>query len=289
MYGIEGRSWVAMGDPVGSSDEARELAWRFRELSERHYGWTVFYEVCPQSLPLYLDLGLTLLKIGETANIPLDRFSLEGGARKGLRQGYHRLEREGFQFCLAESEEVHLLIPELRKISDNWLAQKNTREKGFSLGFFQPEYLQRCPVALVRQNGRTVAFANLWVGAAREEFSIDLMRYQPEISRGVIDFLIICLLLWGKKEGYQQFNLGMAPFAGMEDRPYAPLWHRLGALIYRHGEHFYNFQGLRAYKQKFNPVWEPRYLALPGGIAIPQVLANISSLISGGVKGIFGK
>lgn len=289
MYGIEGRSWVALGDPVGSPVEGRELVWRFRELSERHYGWTVFYEVGAESLPLYLDLGLTILKIGETARIPLDRFSLEGGENKGLRQGYHRLEREGFQFGIAEAEEVLALIPELEEISEAWLRQKNTREKGFSLGFFQPQYLQRLPVAWVRKDGRTVAFANLWFGAGREELSIDLMRFLPETSRGIMDFLLVSLLLWGKKEGYRWFNLGMAPFSGLEDRPHAPLWNRLGALIYRHGEHFYNFQGLREYKEKFNPVWEPRYLALPGGIILPQVLANIATLVSGGVRGVFGK
>ena len=289
MYGVEGRSWVAMGDPVGAPAEGRELAWRFRELSERHGGWTVFYEIGPQNLPLYLDLGLTLLKIGETANIPLDRFALEGGLHKSLRQGFHRLKREGFEFGIAAAGDVPALLPELKGISDAWLRQKNTREKGFSLGFFQPDYLQRFPVACVRQEGRVVAFANLWCGAGREELSIDLMRFLPESPRGVMDFLLVSLLLWGKEEGYRQFNLGMAPLSGLEERPHAPLWNRLGALIYRHGEHFYNFQGLREYKEKFNPLWEPRYLALPGGIALPRVLANLATLISGGVKGVLGR
>lgn len=289
MYGIEGRTWVSMGGPIGSPTEGRELVWRFRELSERHDGWTVFYEVGPEHLPLYLDLGLTLLKIGETASIPLEGFALEGGGHRSLRQGFHRLEREGFAFGIAPIEEVPALLPALKEISDAWLRQKNTREKGFSLGFFQPDYLQRFPVACVRHEGRIVAFANVWCGAGREELSIDLMRFLPEISRGVMDFLLVSLLLWGKKEGYRRFNLGMAPFAGLEDRPHAPLWNRLGALIFRHGEHFYNFQGLREYKEKFNPIWEPRYLALPGGIALPRVLANIATLVSGGARGIFGK
>lgn len=289
MYGVEGRSWVAMGDPVGAPAEGRELAWRFHELSERCAGWTVFYEVGPENLPLYLDLGLTLLKIGETASIPLEGFALEGGEHRSLRQGFHRLEREGFQFEIVEAGDVPALLAELKEISDAWLRQKNSREKGFSLGFFQPDYLLRLSVACVRQEGRIVAFANLWRGAGREELSIDLMRFRPETFRGVMDFLLVNLVLWGKGQGYRRFNLGMAPLAGLEDRPHAPLWNRLGALIYRHGEHFYNFQGLREYKEKFHPVWEPRYLALPGGIALPRVLANIATLVSGGARGIFGK
>jgi phosphatidylglycerol lysyltransferase len=59
--------------------------------------------------------------------------------------------------------------------------------------------------------------------------------------------------------------------------------------LFRHGEHFYNFQGLRQYKAKFDPVWEPRYVASPAGIALPRILTNISSLISGGLMGMIAK
>jgi phosphatidylglycerol lysyltransferase len=59
--------------------------------------------------------------------------------------------------------------------------------------------------------------------------------------------------------------------------------------VFLHGEHFYNFQGLRAYKEKFDPVWEPRYLASQGGFALPWVLVNLTSLISGGIAGTLKK
>jgi phosphatidylglycerol lysyltransferase len=75
----------------------------------------------------------------------------------------------------------------------------------------------------------------------------------------------------------------------MEARALAPLWHRLNALVYRHGEHFYNFQGLRQYKEKFDPEWSPRYLAAPGGIALPRVLTDVSSLIAGGLVGLVAR
>jgi phosphatidylglycerol lysyltransferase len=81
----------------------------------------------------------------------------------------------------------------------------------------------------------------------------------------------------------------MTPFAGMEDHALAPLWNRLGAFIFTYGEHFYNFQGLRQYKQKFDPQWEPKYIASPGGLALPGIITNIASLISGGVKGVIAK
>jgi phosphatidylglycerol lysyltransferase len=289
MYTLEGRSWIAMGDPVGPDTRWPELIWKFRELSDRYGGRTVFYEIGPDHLHLYLDLGLSLLKLGEEARVPLTTFSLEGGARKDLRYTRRKLEKEGCRFEVMQPESVAAHLDELKKISDAWLTEKSTREKGFSLGFFQPDYIRRCPVALVIRNERIEAFANLWTGAQLEELSLDLMRYLPEAAEGVMEFLFICLMLWGKEQGYHWFNLGMAPFSGLENRALAPLWNRLGAFVFRHGEHFYNFQGLRQYKEKFDPQWRPKYLASPGGLALPQIFANLATLISGGVKGVVAK
>ncbi|TLY85488.1 MAG: DUF2156 domain-containing protein, partial [Gammaproteobacteria bacterium] len=74
---------------------------------------------------------------------------------------------------------------------------------------------------------------------------------------------------------------------GLDAHPLAPAWHRVGNLIFRYGEHFYNFEGLRRYKAKFDPTWEPRYLVARGGIALPRVLVDVSVLIAGGVKELF--
>jgi phosphatidylglycerol lysyltransferase len=249
----------------------------------------VFYEVGTANLPLYIDLGLTLLKLGEEAVVPLDGFSLDGGARKGLRRARGEAVKRGACFEVVPAAAVPPLLAELRAVSDAWLASKRTREKGFSLGTFDEAYLRRFPAAVVRLEGRVVAFANLWLGAGQSELSLDLMRYAPGAPCGVMDYLFIELMLWGKQHGYGHFNLGMAPLSGLESRQLAPLWTRAGAAVFRHGEHFYNFQGLRRYKEKFDPVWEPRYLASPGGLALPRILANVTALISGGLRGVVAK
>jgi phosphatidylglycerol lysyltransferase len=87
-------------------------------------------------------------------------------------------------------------------------------------------------------------------------------------------------MLWGKQQGYQWFNLGMAPLSGIENRPLAPMWNRVVNLAFHHSDHFYNFEGLRRYKEKFAPVWSPKYLASPGGWILPRILADLVTLIS---------
>jgi phosphatidylglycerol lysyltransferase len=289
MYGVRGRSWISMGDPIGPPEVRRELAWHFRELADRHGGLVAFYEVDTVDLPIYLDLGLALRRLGEEARVALDRFSLDGSARKGLRNTQRRVQREGCRFEVVPRERVPALLPELREISDAWLASRNTREKRFSLGFFDPAYLGRMPLALVWHGDRIVAFANVWASAHKEELSIDLMRHRDDLPSGVMEFLFVELLLWGQQEGYRWFSLGMAPLSGFEHRRLSPLWNRFGALLFRHGEHFYNFQGLRAFKSKFDPVWEPRYLAAPSGFSVPFVLTDVAALISGGIAGVVAR
>jgi phosphatidylglycerol lysyltransferase len=115
------------------------------------------------------------------------------------------------------------------------------------------------------------------------------MRYDHFAPKDVMDALFVHIILWAKEQGYRWFALGMAPLSGLADSPAAPLWNRLASFLYEHGEAVYNFQGLRAFKEKFNPVWEPRYLAYPGGFRLPLVLADVSALVAGGYRKIFLK
>jgi phosphatidylglycerol lysyltransferase len=289
MYQVQGRSWIALGDPVGPASEAEELVWRFRELSDEHGGRVVFYQSSVECLPLYVDLGLAAMKIGEEARVPLANFSLEGSIRAELRTARRRGERDRVTFEVVQPADVPQILPALRTISAAWLKDKAAAEKGFSVGWFSERYLRNFPIALVRRDGEPVAFANLWQSAGREEVAVDLMRFGPDAPPGAMDYLFVELMLWARQEGFAWFNLGVAPLAGLERHPLAPAWHRIGNFIFRHGEHFYNFEGLRRYKAKFHPNWEPKYLVTPGGVGLPLILVDVSVLIAGGIKELFVK
>lgn len=278
MYAIENRSWISMGDPVGSDESISDLVWKFRELCDQYDGWPVFYQVDKEHLSIYLDQGMTLLKIGEEACVPIQDFSIEG-QHKSLRTNRNKLAKSGLSFETVDRVNVPDIMPRLRSISDAWMSEKRAAEKGFSLGFFSEDYLNRYPCAVVKSGEAIIAFANVWQSLGKHELSIDLMRYDSSGPNGLMDFLFTELLLWGKAEGYQWFNMGMAPLSGIENRPLAPLWNKALGFAYRHGDHFYSFEGLRQYKQKFDPVWQPKYLACPGGLALPRIVTDLTRLI----------
>jgi phosphatidylglycerol lysyltransferase len=279
MYQASGGSWVCMGDPVGPAVLCEPLAWEFLETCDGMAVSPVFYQVAPDNLSLYIDLGMTLSKLGEEARVPLQAFSLDGPA-----QMHRRAARDGAQFEVVARADVPAILPQLRKVSDAWLAEKQAGEKRFSLGYFDEGYLSRFDCAVVRCGGAIVAFANLWRAGINTELSVDLMRYGEGAPKGVIDFLLVESMLWGRAQKYQWFSLGMAPLSGLEEHALAPTWHKLGRMVQRYGETFYHFEGLRKYKEKFLPVWRPRYLATAGKFGVAGALLDVTSLISGGVS-----
>ncbi|HTC37991.1 MAG TPA: bifunctional lysylphosphatidylglycerol flippase/synthetase MprF, partial [Steroidobacteraceae bacterium] len=288
MFQTSGNSWVAMGDPIGPPELGEELAWEFLEDCDGMAVSPVFYQVTPERLPLYVDLGLTLSKLGEEARVPLETFSLDGAARADLRQAHRRAGRDAATFEMIERGGVAAILPELRAVSDAWLEAKNAVEKRFSLGFFDERYIAHFDVGVVRHQGAVVAFANLWRGGSTE-LSVDLMRYNEAAPKGVVDYMLIECMLWGRGRGFRWFNLGMAPLSGLEEHALAPTWHKLGRIVQRYGETFYNFEGLRKFKEKFDPVWRPRYLAAPDGLAMAGALLDVTALISGGVRNVLRK
>ena len=289
MFAVRGGNWIAMGEPVGLAEEIPSLVWSFREAADAAGAGIVFYAMGRDFLPLAVDLGLSVQKIGETAIVPLAEFSLEGPDRARLRQVYNRAGRDGLSFDVLAPQDVSAHMERLQAISDEWLDAHGGAEKGFSLGRFDPDYIASFPIAIARFEGEIVAFANLWPGAGKREIAIDLMRFSAAAPRAVMDYLFVSGMLWAKGEGYQRFDLGMAPLSGLEAHRLAPAMSRIGAFLFEHANAVYGFEGLRAYKDKFHPVWEPLYLAAPNARALPGALADVGILTSGGLTQMFRK
>ncbi|HTM96977.1 MAG TPA: bifunctional lysylphosphatidylglycerol flippase/synthetase MprF [Croceibacterium sp.] len=280
MYRVQGPNWIVMGDPVGREERWADLLWKLREQADAEQGRILLYQISAACLPHAIDLGLSIVKYGEEARVDLAEFTLSGPHAKSLRHAERRAVRDGAEFAVLPAAQVAQHLAELQAVSDDWLEAKRQREKAFSLGRFDPAYIARFACAVVRVEGRIVAFANILATANREEMSVDLMRHAPVIPYGTMDFLFVQLLRHAQAEEYRWFTLGIAPLSGVDGRKLAPAWARAAAFLFRHGEILYDFNGLRSYKAKFATHWESRYIAGPRGMAFARAMAAVHHIVS---------
>ena len=279
-YAKAGKMHIAMGPPIGPRTAWKDTLEAWRAQADLTGETVAIYAATPDLLPDLLDLGFKVEKIGENAILDLPDFSLSGRKREVIRRGSRKIaERAGGTFEMALPPHSPDLLARLAPVSNAWLAANGTHEKAFSLGKFEPEFLNHCPIGIVALNGETVAFGTLLTTPDNSWAGIDLMRYDPDKAiTNTMDFLLVELIQWARQEEYQAFDLAMAPLSGLIDAEYAPLFARIGHFIFERGERFYNFKGLRRFKQKFNPRWEPRYIATPKYWQLPIALAHAARL-----------
>ena len=284
-YGSVRDRLVALGSPCGSDAGIARAILDFRHFADAQDRVPVFYEVLEPDLSLYHDHGFDLFKLGELALVRLDEFSLTGKRWEDLRQATNRAVKEKLTFELVYPPFDTALLTDLERVSDAWLADKGSSEKGFSLGRFDPEYFSWSPLGLVRRDGELIAFANVLPPyGPGGHASVDLMRHVADTPRSTMDFLFAKVMLWAQEQGYELFSLGMAPLSRVGDNPYARVNERLAALAFQYGNRLYNYQGVRRYKDKFKPEWIGSYLAYPRGVWVPGLLIDIAALVSGGYR-----
>ncbi|MDG0808613.1 bifunctional lysylphosphatidylglycerol flippase/synthetase MprF [Cohnella rhizosphaerae] len=279
-YSIIRNKFVVLGDPLGDASLISSGIQECQRHADLYDLEVVFYQVAPGYLPIYHENGYRFFKLGEEALVNLTTFSLAGKANNNHRNVINRFERDGYRFEVLQPPHDQLTLERLRRISAAWL--KGRREKGFSLGWFETAYLQKAPIAvLLAPDGQEVSFATLAPSYDKgRTMSIDLMRHLADTPNGTMDFLFIRLLEWSRDQGYSVFNLGMAPLASVGEARAAMREEKLANRLYEYGGHWYGFKGLRKYKEKFRPTWEPRYLAYPARVTLPVLLVELILLIA---------
>lgn len=291
MYARSGRSCVALGDPVGPPQHAPALIRHFHTRCTSHGLRPVFHELSNDHLATATALGLHRLRIAEEARVRLDTFSLTGRRRHNLRNRLRNAATDGRTFTWIPSlADAPHWLPELQTISHAWLGTRPSREKRFSLGRFDPDYLTTVDfcAGVIEQHGQPIAFVTTWAGTGGQELYLDLMRYHPSAPRGTMDLLFVRMLQYAHTAGYTWFNLGMSPLPPDTHDRSAPGLGRPYTCARNLAGHFYNVDGLRQYKDKFDPHWSGRYLLAPSRAGLVRALADVALLTSGGTRGILG-
>lgn len=271
-YRVSGNFAVTLGDPVGPVEEMEVTIRRFIDFCQENDWKVAFHQTRPDSLDIYRKLGFKKLKIGDEAIVDLTRFSLEGKAMKKLRHRVNRMEKQGISTILFEPPISDEVFAQVKEISDEWLRMPGRRERGFTLGQFKPEYIRSTPIfAAADSDGRLLAFVNIIPSYCKGESSTDLMRHRESVPNGIMDYLFIKLFLMNRDQGFERFNLGMAPMAGFQEKEEASLQEKSVHYFFHHMNFVFNFTGLRQYKSKFADLWEPRYIIYRNALDLPRL------------------
>jgi phosphatidylglycerol lysyltransferase len=275
-YVVENRVALVLGDPIGSSEDMAPAIMAFKNFCALNDWIPAFYQVQPDTLGTYKLLRFDALPLGQEASVDLSTFTLDGSENKNVRNGYNKMLRLGYKASVQEPPHSQRMLRELRAISDDWLSTRGAKEMGFSLGWFDEEYLNTCPILLVRDGeGFIDAFATIVTEFQSNEAAVDLMRHRSYSEKGIMDFLFVSLFQWAKEKGYSSFNLGLSAFSGVGENPKDPAPQRTLNFIYNNVNRFYNFKGLHAFKEKYHPTWSPRYLVYPGVVNLPAVSISL--------------
>lgn len=279
---VKHRVALALGDPIGPADDLQSAINTFSHYCAQHDWQAAWYQIRDTTLAAYRSAGYAVLCIGQEAIVDLSAFSLKGKSAQDWRSALNRFGKLGYQAKIVAPPLDDDLIAQLRAVSDAWLRHMQSREQRFSLGWFTDETIRASQVlVVVSPDGNPCAFVTLVPVAAQQELGIDLMRYRPDTAKGIMDYLFVTLIQWAQAEGYARLNLGLSALAGVGEHRDDPIVERALHSIYEHVNHYYNFKGLHAFKEKFHPIWLPRYLAYPGAMQLPDVLTAIVAAHTG--------
>lgn len=252
---------LVMGDPSGKNSDFEAATEALINEVDRYNYLPVFYENSEEMVMILHEFGYDFIKFGERAHVYLPTFTTSGKKMKGQRASVNKALKEGYQFDVIKPPFSAETMQSLQTVSDKWL--NGRKEKGFSLGFFTEDYLQRAPIAVIKnKDAEIVAFANFMPTYTDKLGTIDLMRHDPDKApSGTMDFLFINLFQYMRdEEGLEYFDLGMAPLANVGTQRKSFTQERIAYLVYNFGSRFYSFGGLKEYKDKYANEWLPEYV-----------------------------
>jgi phosphatidylglycerol lysyltransferase len=257
---------ISLGDPIGVHDELKMLTKEFEEFAEKK-GWSAaFHQVDPKLLSMYKELGFSEIKIGEEATVAIENFLNKTVCKDEFKRTLKKFRESGFTVQEYLPPHSHDLLDILELVSDEWLLVPGRRERTFTVGFFDRNYINTTPVHVLRSpDNKLLGFMNRIPSYSKGEATIDLMRHRLEVPNGSMDFLFCEVLKNIKEKGYTKFSLGLAPMAGVGDEPGASVQEQALRILTNRMNRLFSFKGLKNYKSKFNPIWEDRHLVYRGG------------------------
>ena len=271
MYGGRGNSLVALGDPVGNRAAWEELCGKFDDLAARQMRTPLFYKIGQEFAEYQSKNNRQITHISSEAVVDVASYATSGSSKRELRRKLKSSEKSGLQIVRHKAGEAPLL--RYKTVSDMWSASKGG-ERGFSMGYFKPDYIARFASLEARLNGHTIGFVTLWISGDGREQSLDVMRLLDYVPDGTMHALVHAAILWSKEEGASRFSLCAVPMK-LSKTPETWVEQSL-SYVYERKAKYHGNQGLFRFKNAFRPNWEPRFGASKGTVA--GILASVDAL-----------
>jgi lysylphosphatidylglycerol synthetase-like protein (DUF2156 family) len=223
-------------------------------------------------LPIYRATGMHDLYVGDEAVVRVNRFTLEGGKFKGLRQAVNRIAKYGYRVSFHDPA---TLDPALRESLKDVMtkSRRGDVERGFSMTLgraFDPDdaglllTVVHGPLEAGQPEGSLgppVAFCQYVPAPGIGGYSLDLMRRDDgEHPNGLIDFAVVETIKELRARGGEGLGLNFATMrAVLAGEAGEGLTQRVQAWALRRMGDSMQIESLWKFNAKFDPDWQPRY------------------------------
>jgi phosphatidylglycerol lysyltransferase len=269
---------VVLEDPVSENvEEMKKCISSFSKYCYENGLKDIYYRVPKESLPVYLELSRKSLFLGQEGVVDLETFSLEGGEKKSIRNALNKIKEQGYTTHINKPPLRDGLIQKLKAVSDEWLKLTEREEIIFSQGMFvEKEIKEQTVISIENSEEKIIAFLNVIPDYVKNEGTYDLLRKTADAPNGIMDHILIELFKHFKATGIRYINQGFAPMSGLDD-PHT-FTEKSMKFAYEKIRSFSHYKGMRDYKEKFNPLWNDKFLIYSNDydlLQVPGVLTRV--------------
>jgi len=278
-FRVSGNFAVALENPVAANQqEMKTCITEFDKFCYESGLKSIFYRVPEKSLQVYRSSGKKNLFLGQVGIVDLSTFTLEGPAKKSLRNALNKIKENGLKATVHNPPIKDGVLQKLKSVSDEWLNDTGREEIIFSQGMFVWDELKMQTIITVENaEEKIIAFLNIVPDFIKGEGTYDLIRKTKDAPNGLMDYLLVELFNYLKSQNYSSVNLGLAPMSGLEDPHNFP--EKSMKFAYEKIKSFSHYKGLRDYKEKFSPLWQNEYLIYSHDYDLLQIPAALAKVI----------
>jgi lysyl-tRNA synthetase class 2 len=271
-YRVEAGVLIVSGDPVGPEAAVPGLLRELNAFAEARGLQLAALGAGERLRPLWEQLGLRSLYLGDEAVVDTRAFSLEGRPIRKVRQSVTRLEKQGYAAEVRELREFSdTELHELEAVSRSWRGGQVERGFSMSLDELRRDDHGDSLVVLGRDGeGRIRGFLHFAPAYGRAAVSLSAMRRERDTPNGLTEFLVARGLEQLRARGVREASLNFAAFARFVHAPGNRVERFVGRGLLA-ADAFFQLERLHRFNAKFFPRWEPRYLMYERALCLPRV------------------